>query len=74
MTNASELGPERSQPSDPPTLPAPEDPREHEPVRDPPIYPDHDDALEEVRQVRRDGGVEATAASPDAVVCNGAVE
>jgi len=50
MTNASELGPERSQPSDPPTVPAPEDdPPEHEPVRDPPIYPEHDAALEEVR-------------------------
>jgi hypothetical protein len=49
MTNASELGPERSQPSDPPTVPAPADPPEHEPVRDPPIYPEHDAALEEVR-------------------------
>jgi len=29
--------------SDPKPQPTPEDPREHEPVRDPPIYPEHDD-------------------------------
>jgi hypothetical protein len=35
---------------DPKTGPTPEDPREHEPMRDPPIYPEHDDGEGEVRQ------------------------
>jgi hypothetical protein len=74
MTNASELGTERPQPSDPHTLPAPADPPEPEPVRDSPIYPEYDDAPEEVRQARGADGVEATDASPDAVVYPGAVQ
>jgi hypothetical protein len=36
--------------SDPPPGPTPEDPREPEPMRDPPIYPEHDDGEGEVRQ------------------------
>jgi hypothetical protein len=74
MTNASELGTERPQPSDPHTLPAPADPPEPEPVRDSPIYPEYDDAPEEVRQTRGADGVEATDGSADAVDYSGAVE
>jgi hypothetical protein len=49
MTNPKQPGPGSSAPSPRPT---PEDPREHEPMRDPPIYPEHDDGEGEVREAR----------------------
>jgi hypothetical protein len=64
MTNPKQPGSGDSQTSAPQTPPTPEDPREHEPMRDPPIYPDHDDE----REVRQAGGIEAADPSPDAVV------
>ena len=46
-----EPDPSRSPEPPPRTAPTPEDPREHEPVRDPPVYPEHDDlGAAEVRQ------------------------
>jgi hypothetical protein len=49
-----------------PPRPTPEDPREHEPVRDPPIYPEHDDVgVEEVRQADHASGVETPDLSAD---------
>jgi len=56
-----------SQPSDAPKNPTPEDPREHEPMRDPPIYPEHDDGEGEVRQA---GAIASPDPAPDAVVFN----
>jgi hypothetical protein len=53
---------------DPPKDPTPEDPREHEPMRDPPIYPEHDDGEGEVRQTRGIRGIEAPDPSPDSTV------
>jgi hypothetical protein len=57
--------------SDPKPQPTPEDPREPEPVRDPPIYPEHDDGAGEVRQAH---GIKAPCPSPDAVVYDDASE
>jgi hypothetical protein len=37
-------------PSDPPPSPTPEDPREREPIHDPPIEPEHDADEGTVRQ------------------------
>jgi len=51
--------------SDPRPAPTPEDPRKHEPVRDPPVYPDHDDGADEVSQA---DGTEEPDPSPDAVI------
>ena len=69
MNNPYEPDPERSAPPRARTGPTPEDPREHEPMRDPPIYPDHDDVgVEEIRQARGIGGIESPDPSPDAVV------
>ena len=69
MNNPHEPHPGRSEPPRPRTGPTPEDPREHEPVRDPPIYPDHDDVgVEEIRQAHETFGVESPDPSPDAVV------
>jgi hypothetical protein len=66
-------GPGRA--ADPSHLPTPEDPREHEPMRDPPIYPEHDDVgVEEIRQAHRDRGVEAPDPSPDSIVSDGAAD
>jgi hypothetical protein len=64
VTTASEPRHGRS-PSTPRTGPTPEDPREHEPMRDPPIYPEHDD---EMRLTDGASGVEAPDPSPDDVV------
>jgi hypothetical protein len=71
MTTASEARPGRSQPPAPRTGPTPEDPREHEPMRDPPIYPEHDD---EVRQADGASGVEVPDPSPDDVIYDSPVE
>ena len=71
MTTASEPRSGRSQAPSPRTGPTPEDPREHEPMRDPPIYPEHDD---EVRQADDASGVEAPDPSPDNVVFDSPVE
>jgi hypothetical protein len=61
--------PGRAQPPIPRTSPTPEDPREHEPVRDPPIYPDHDDgAVEEIRRAGGSGAIKGPMPAPDAVV------
>jgi hypothetical protein len=69
MTSPYEPGPGHSQPSTPPTGPTPQDPQEREPMRDPPITPDHDDAgVEEIRQAGRKSGIEARDPAPDAVV------
>jgi len=69
MTNRFEPDPRGSQPPNPRTGPTPEDPREHEPMRDPPIYPEHDDVgVEEIRQAGGNSGIEAPDPSPDAVV------
>ena len=66
-------GPGRA--ADPTRLPTPEDPREHEPMRDPPIYPEHDDVgVEEIRQARGDRGVEAPDPSPDSIVSEEAAD
>jgi hypothetical protein len=64
MTHADMLpGFGRSQTDpEPPKDPAPEDPREHEPMSDPPIYPEHDAGEGEVREAR---GIEAPDPSPD---------
>jgi hypothetical protein len=48
---------------EPPKTPTPEDPREHEPMRDPPIYPEHDDGEGEVRQARGKKAANPTADS-----------
>jgi hypothetical protein len=51
MISPHEPTPGPSQPTTPPSGPAPEDPREREPMRDPPIEPDHDDVgIESLRQ------------------------
>jgi hypothetical protein len=69
MATAYAPRPGHSQPPAPRTGPTPEDPREHEPMRDPPIYPEHDDVgVEEVRQANDASGVEAPDPSPDDVV------
>ena len=49
-------------------MPTPEDPRENEPVRDPPVYPDQDIDADRVRRMRGSRGVGATDPSPEAVV------
>jgi hypothetical protein len=55
----------RSQPPAPRPGPTPEDPREHEPMRDPPIDPEHDDVgVEELRQADDASGVAAPDPSP----------
>ena len=59
------FGQSRTPTDPPPPEPTPEDPREHEPMRDPPIYPEHDDGEGEVRQA---DGIEAPNPSPDSVV------
>ena len=62
----------RSQISDAGSLPTPEDPQQHEPTRDPPIYPEHDDVgVEEIRQAQAPPGIEAPDPSPDSVVNDG---
>jgi hypothetical protein len=68
MTNPKQPDSGESQTSAPRTRPTPEDPREHEPMRDPPIYPEHDDDDDGEGEVRQAGGIEAAARSPDAVV------
>ena len=68
MTNPNFIpgfGQSRTASDPPPPQPTPEDPREHEPMRDPPIYPEHDDGEGEVRQA---GGIEAPNPSPDSVI------
>jgi hypothetical protein len=68
MTNPNLLpGFGQSRTSDPQTGPTPEDPREHEPMRDPPIYPEHDDGEGEVRQA---DGIEAPDPAPGSVVAD----
>ena len=68
MTHPREPATEPSPPSGPPTDPAPADPREPEPMRDPPIYPERDDGdIAEVRE-GTEGAIEAPEPSPDAVV------
>lgn len=57
----------QSRTADPPTGPTPEDPREPEPTRDPPIYPEHDDGEGEVRHAE---GIEAPDPSPDSIVAD----
>jgi hypothetical protein len=59
------FGQSRTTSDPPPPGPTPEDPSEHEPMRDPPIYPEHDDVEGEVRQA---DGIEAPNPSPDSVV------
>jgi hypothetical protein len=59
------FGQSRTATDPPPPGPTPEDPREHEPMRDPPIYPEHDNGEGEVRQAH---GIEAPDLSPDSVV------
>ena len=54
--------------SEPKPMPTPEDPRENEPVRDPPVYPDQDIDADRVRRMRGSRGVGATDPSPEAVV------
>jgi hypothetical protein len=66
MTNPKQPGSGEPQTPAPPTRPTPEDPRENEPMRDPPIYPEHDDDGE--GEVRQAGGIEAPDSSPDAVL------
>jgi hypothetical protein len=65
MTNPKQPGSDKSQTSAPPTRPTPEDPHEREPMRDPPIYPEHDNGEGEVREAE---GIEAADPSPDSVV------
>jgi len=76
MSNAYEPGPGPSQPTPSPSGPTPEDPREHEPMRDPPIYPERDDdvGVKEVRQANGASGVEAPDPLPDDAVHDSAVE
>ena len=55
-----------------PGTPTPEDPRQHEPIHDPPVDPEHDD-VERVNPVRQaDGDVErgvgAKDPAPDSIV------
>jgi hypothetical protein len=69
MTSPPEPAAGRSQSPEPNTVPTPEDPREQEPMRDPPIFPDHDDVgVEEIRQAGAKPGVDAPHPAPDAVV------
>jgi|GEM_PF-1743771 len=53
-----------------PGKPTPEDPRQREPMQDPPVDPEHDDIEREnpVRQAGGGRGVEAPDPSPDNVV------
>jgi hypothetical protein len=54
--------PGTAQPNPPPSTPTPEDPREREPIHDPPVNPEHDIEQETpVRQAEKDP-------SPDRVV------
>ena len=46
---------EHDKPAFQPGTPTPEDPREHEPIHDPPIDPEHDD-VERVNPVRQGEG------------------
>lgn len=69
MSHPHDPHPERTPSPTPGTGPTPEDPREHEPVRDPPIYPEHDDDRSEgVRQADDAEGVMAPDRAPDEVV------
>ena len=62
----------RSRISDPGSLPTPEDTQQHAPVRDPPIYPEHDDVgVEQIRQAQAHRGIEAPDPSPDSIVNDG---
>jgi hypothetical protein len=63
--------PGTAQPNPPPSTPTPEDPREREPIHDPPVNPEHDVERETpVRQAEGDieKGVEPADPSPDRVV------
>ncbi|HSY07046.1 MAG TPA: hypothetical protein VK820_00755 [Steroidobacteraceae bacterium] len=63
MTNPKQPGSGQTPAS--PSHPTPEDPREHEPMRDPPIYPEHDGDEGEIHEA---AGIEALDPSPDGVV------
>jgi hypothetical protein len=52
--------PGTAQPNPPPSTPTPEDPRQREPIHDPPVNPEHDAGETPVRQ--------AENPSPDQVV------
>jgi hypothetical protein len=63
--------PGTAQPNPPPSTPTPEDPREREPIHDPPVNPEHDvDSDTPVRQA--EGEIEEGEVpedpSPDSVV------
>jgi hypothetical protein len=45
----SKLGSGRTPEPEPPNIPTPEDPREHQPMQDPPVQPDHDSGEEVTR-------------------------
>jgi len=49
-----------------PTLPTPEDPREKEPIHDPPVDPERD--INQKEPVRKAGGVKAPEPQLDQVV------
>jgi hypothetical protein len=68
MTPPHEPSTESSPPSGPPAEPTPEDPREQEPMHDPPIYPERDGDSAKMRQAGTEGAIEAREPSPDAVV------
>jgi hypothetical protein len=60
MTNPKQPAPGSSAPN---PVPTPEDPREDEPMRDPPIYPEHDDGAGEIREALAASDPPSAAAS-----------
>ena len=42
MSTTKQPGSGKSETPEPPSIPTPEDPREDQPMQDPPVHPDHD--------------------------------
>jgi hypothetical protein len=55
---------EREQPAFQPGTPTPEDPRQNEPIHDPPVDPEHDD-VERIKPVRQADDVKRNAGAKD---------